>query len=39
MKKSLRSLLLATALVTVSYSAAFAEMIYQPRQLGRPGIA
>jgi oligopeptide transport system substrate-binding protein len=28
MKKSLRSLLLATALVTVSYSAAFAEMIY-----------
>src|ERR1700741_3089184 len=28
MKRSLRSLLLATALVTVSYSAAFAEMIY-----------
>src|SRR5215216_7232455 len=28
MKKSLRSLLLATALVTISYSAAFAEMIY-----------
>ncbi len=28
MKKSLRSLLLATALVSISYSAAFAEMIY-----------
>ncbi|WP_119272593.1 peptide ABC transporter substrate-binding protein [Taklimakanibacter deserti] len=28
MKRSLRSLLLATALVTISYSAAFAEMIY-----------
>jgi len=28
MKKSLRSLLLATALVTISYSAAFAEMVY-----------
>src|SRR5258706_9424816 len=28
MNKSLRSLLLATALVTISYSAAFADMIY-----------
>ena len=28
MKKSLRSLLLATAIVTISYSAAFADMVY-----------